>query len=157
MNKQHHYRLTTEWTGNTGAGTISYQGYDRSYSVCCEAKPVLYGSSDPAFRGDPIKHNPEELLVASLSACHMLWYLHLCAAAGVVVTAYCDQATGILVETGNGGGKFKEVMLKPVVTVLTADMVDKATKLHQQANELCFIANSVNFPVVHRAALKHQD
>lgn len=107
-------------------------------------------SSDPAFRGDSTKYNPEELLVASLSSCHMLSYLHLCTVAGVVVTAYTDNATGIMEQTPDGGGHFTEVTLNPVVVVSDESMVNKANELHHQANQLCFIANSCNFPVVHK-------
>lgn len=149
MDKEHNYNITLKWTGNTGTGTSNYRSFERSHSIIIENKPEILGSSDPAFRGDKSKHNPEELLVASLSSCHMLWYLHLCAEAGVVVIDYIDQATGIMVETSNGGGKFKEVTLHPIVTVENASMIEKADALHKKANELCFIANSVNFPVKH--------
>lgn len=151
MSKEHRYLLTTEWTGNTGNGTINYQGYERSHTISINNKPDLYGSSDASFRGDNHKHNPEELLVASLSSCHMLWYLHLCASAGVVVTSYTDQATGIMIETTDGGGRFTEVVLNPVVTVETSTMIQEAVSLHEKAHQLCFIANSVNFPVLHQA------
>jgi organic hydroperoxide reductase OsmC/OhrA len=108
------------------------------------------GSSDPAFRGDPSRHNPEDLLLASLSACHMLWYLHLCAEAGIVVTSYHGHATGLMEDLGQGGGCFKEVTLNPEVVIDKQAMYDKAVALHQKANALCFIANSVNFPVKHK-------
>lgn len=112
-------------------------------------KKNIYGSSDPLFRGDKTKHNPEDLLVSSLSACHMLWYLHLCSQAGVIVTDYIDNATGTMVETESGGGQFTEVTLNPKVTVTDKAMIEKANELHQKANELCFIASSVNFRVRH--------
>lgn len=151
MDKEHIYNIATKWTGNTGTGTSNYRSFERSHTIYVENKPEILASSDPAFRGDKSKHNPEELLVASLSSCHMLWYLHLCAEAGVIVIEYADQATGIMMETSNGGGKFKEVTLNPVVTVENASMTEKANALHKKANELCFIANSVNFPVKHQA------
>ncbi len=151
---QHHYNVTIQWTGNKGTGTDNYKNYERSHQIIIENKPDISGSSDPAFRGDKTKHNPEELLVATLSSCHMLWYLHLCAEAGIIVLDYNDNATGIMVETSNGGGKFSEVTLNPVVTVSDNSMVDKANKLHKKANELCFIANSVNFPVIHNPTAK---
>ena len=157
MNKEHHYSLTTEWTGNTGKGTINYMGYDRAFTVHCNDKSPLFGSSDPAFRGDKNKHNPEELLVASISSCHMLWYLHLCAEAGIVVISYSDTAEGIMEETSNGGGRFKEVTLNPAVVVQRTDMIEKARQLHARANELCFIANSVNFVVSHVTAITSMD
>lgn len=154
MQGQHHYKATIKWTGNKGTGTDNYRNYERSHQITIENKPDIAGSSDPAFRGDKTKHNPEDLLVASLSACHMLTYLHLCAVAGVIVTDYIDTATGIMVDTPNGGGQFTEVTLNPIVTVTEQDMVDKANELHKKANELCFIANSVNFPVRHHSTSK---
>src|ERR1700712_2700684 len=102
----HHYQSSLTWTGNKGTGTSNYRSYERSHNIAIENKPLIEGSSDPAFRGDGTKHNPEELLVASLSACHMLSYLHVCAEAGVVVIAYTDDATGTMEETGDGGGHF---------------------------------------------------
>lgn len=151
MNRAHTYQLTVTWTGNKGQDTHSYKSYERSHVITAAGKPEIPGSSDPAFLGDRSRYNPEELLVASLSSCHMLWYLHLCAEAGVVVTAYADAATGVMEETANGGGRFTEVILHPVVTVAEAAMIEKADQLHARANELCFIANSCNFPVRHRA------
>jgi organic hydroperoxide reductase OsmC/OhrA len=149
MNGQHHYKLTVNWTGNKGTGTSNYRAYERSHTITVENKFELLASSDPAFRGDKSKHNPEEFLVASLSSCHMLWYLHLCADAGIIVTDYVDHATGIMVETPDGGGHFTEVTLNPVVTVTETSMTAKANELHKKANELCFISRSVNFPVLH--------
>ena len=152
MRGLHHYNLLISWTGNKGSGTSTYRAYERSYSILAEGKPEIQGSSDPAFRGDLTKYNPEDLLLASLSSCHMLSYLHLCAEAGIVVTAYSDDATGTMEETANGGGRFKEVTLNPVVTVTEEAMISKANQLHKQANEICFIANSVNFKVSHHPA-----
>jgi organic hydroperoxide reductase OsmC/OhrA len=149
MEKQHSYKATIKWTGNKGAGTDSYSSYERSHEIIIENKMDILGSSDPAFRGDKTKHNPEELLLSSLSSCHMLWYLHLCAEEGIVVTDYIDTVTGTMVETSDGGGKFTEVTLNPSVIVTDEQMVVKANALHKKANELCFIANSVNFPVKH--------
>ncbi len=149
MEKQHSYKATIKWTGNKGNGTDSYSSYERSHEIIIENKMDILGSSDPAFSGDKTKHNPEELLLSSLSSCHMLWYLHLCAEEGIVVTDYIDTATGTMVETSNGGGKFTEVTLNPSVIVTDEQMVVKANALHKKANELCFIANSVNFPVKH--------
>jgi organic hydroperoxide reductase OsmC/OhrA len=149
MEKQHSYKATIKWTGNKGTGTDSYSSYERSHEIIIENKMDILGSSDPAFRGDKTKHNPEELLLSSLSSCHMLWYLHLCAEEGIVVTDYIDTVTGTMVETSDGGGKFTEVTLNPSVIVTDEQMVVKANALHKKANELCFIANSVNFPVKH--------
>lgn len=149
MIKQHLYSLQIQWTGNTGQGTTNYRSYERSHTIAIEGKPVLECSSDTAFLGDKTKYNPEDLLVASLAACHMLWYLHLCAESGVVVLEYIDMAKGTMAETSEGGGHFTEVTLYPKVTVLDQQMVHNALQLHQKANELCFIAKSVNFPVYH--------
>lgn len=157
MKGEHHYKLTVTWTGNIGAGTSGYRAFERSHIIEVENKPDLAGSSDPAFRGDKTKHNPEDLLVASLSSCHMLWYLHLCSEAGVIVTDYVDHATGTMIETSNGGGHFTEVTLHPTVTVTEQSMIEKANALHHKANELCFIANSVNFPVLHQATCRLAD
>lgn len=147
---QHHYSLTIQWTGNTGQGTSAYRAYERSHTISATSKPDIAASSDPAFWGDKTSYNPEELLVAALSSCHMLSYLHVCAEAGVVVIAYTDQATGTMVQTSDGGGHFTEVTLHPVVTVANPSMIDKAKALHHRANQLCFIANSCNFPVHHQ-------
>jgi organic hydroperoxide reductase OsmC/OhrA len=147
MSGLHRYVVSVEWTGNTGKGTASYKAYDRDHEVRITGKPVILGSSDPAFRGDAARHNPEELLVASLSTCHMLWFLHLCAREAVVVEAYADEAVGSMREDESGGGRFTEVVLRPVVTV--RGRADAATidGLHHDAHEKCFIAASVNFPV----------
>ncbi len=148
---EHHYRVTSSWTGNRGAGTDGYRGYDRSVDLRIEGKPVLQASSDKPFRGDPSKWNPEDLLVAALSECHLLSYLHACVTAGVVVVAYTDDATGTMVEDGRGGGAFREVVLRPRVVVADAAMIPAAEAAHAQANAWCFIANSVAFPVRHEA------
>jgi organic hydroperoxide reductase OsmC/OhrA len=154
MNRQHNYKLTVKWTGNTGTGTSNYKAFERSHSILADNKTEILGSSDPAFRGDKTKHNPEELLLGSISSCHMLWYLHLCAEAGVIVTDYIDNATGTMMETSNGGGKFTEITLHPMVTIADNSMREKAQALHKKANELCFIANSLNFPVHHMPTVK---
>jgi organic hydroperoxide reductase OsmC/OhrA len=152
--KDHKYALTVKWTGNRGQGTSGYRDYDRSHTISVEGKQEILASSDTAFRGDPTKHNPEDLLLASLSSCHMLWYLHLCADAGVIVTDYTDHATGIMVESPTGGGHFTEVTLHPVVTITDISRADQANELHKKANEKCFISNSVNFPVHHAPLCK---
>lgn len=147
--KTHHYNTIVNWTGNKGRGTESYKAYTRDYNIEATGKPEIKGSSDPAFLGDPARYNPEELLLASLSSCHMLWYLHLCSEAGIVVTDYSDNAEGTMAETPDGSGHFTAVTLKPVVTVKEGSMIDKANELHHKANIMCFIANSCNFPVSH--------
>ena len=155
MAKIHRYAVTVEWTGNTGAGTSDYRSYRRSYEISAgERKPRIPGSSDPAFRGDPARWNPEELLVAALSACHQLWYLHLCAEAGIVVTDYLDRAEGVMEETDDGSGRFRRVVLRPTVTVAAGSDMTKALELHKLAYGKCFIANSVNFAVEHEPEIK---
>lgn len=144
--KSHSYSLLVQWTGNRGTGTSGYQEYDRSHEISAKGKPVIACSSDPVFRGDPRRYNPEELLVAALSSCHMLWYLHLCAVSGIVVEDYVDNATGRMIETEDGGGRFIEVVLHPSTAMLSGDAM-LAQQLHEKAHHLCFIANSVNFPV----------
>jgi organic hydroperoxide reductase OsmC/OhrA len=145
--KTHTYTCTMTWTGNTGQGTASYKAYSRDHVYSGPGKPDLPGSADPAFRGDAGRYNPEELLVASLSSCHMLWYLHLCAIGGVNVLAYRDEAKGTLAEDAAKGGYFTEVTLYPKVTIAKGGDVAKARELHHSAHAKCYIANSVNFPV----------
>lgn len=153
MAQLHHYKATTRWIGNRGNGTADYKAYDRNHDISIEGKPTLLCSSDPAFRGDKSRQNPEELLVGSLSGCHMLWYLHLCAANHVVVTAYEDEALGTMEENKDGSGQFTEVILQPRVTVTDENMVEKARALHHEANKMCFIARSVKFQVAHKPVI----
>lgn len=145
--RQHHYEVTVVWTGNLGEGTRGYRGYSRDLEISAAGKPAIPGSSDPTFRGDRSRYSPEDLLVISLAQCHMLWYLHLCAEAGVVVTGYTDLATGTMAESADGSGQFTEVVLRPRIDVAEAEMVDRAAALNERAHELCFIARSVNFAV----------
>lgn len=146
---EHRYTVRTTWTGDRGTGTSGYREYDRAATIEIDGKPALLASSDKPFRGDPSRWNPEDMLVAALSECHLLSYLHACVKAGVVVVGYEDEASGLMVEDGRGGGAFREVVLRPRVTVADASMTDAATAAHAQAHEWCFIANSVNFPVHH--------
>lgn len=146
-NKTHLYQLEVLWTGNTGQGTSNYRAYERSHEIKIEGKPSILGSSDPAFCGEKTRYNPEELFVASLSACHMLWYLSLCAEERIIVVRYLDKVTGTMIETEDGGGRFTEVVLKPVVTITESSDRALAAQLHEKAHHLCFIANSVNFLV----------
>nr|WP_315035205.1 OsmC family protein [uncultured Chryseobacterium sp.] len=154
--KSHHYKAKIQWTGNKGKGTSGYRDYERSHAISIESKIVIEGSSDPSFRGDKTKHNPEELFLSSLSSCHMLWYLHFCSEEGIIVTDYTDEATGIMAETANGSGHFTEATLHPIVVVSEESMIEKAKLLHHKANEYCFIANSVNFPVKHQSNIRVQ-
>jgi organic hydroperoxide reductase OsmC/OhrA len=155
--KQHHYDIRVTWTGNRGAGTATYKAYGRDLVISAAGKPAIPGSSDPAFRGDASRYNPEDLLVASLSACHMLWYLHLCAAHGIVVTAYEDAAQGRMIEKADGSGAFAEVTLCPVVKIAADADETKALVLHEEAHRFCFIANSVNFAVKHAPQISKEE
>jgi len=149
MPRRHKYETRSAWTGDRGEGTSDYRAYDRTYDTTTSGRELIRGSSDPAFRGDADRWNPELLLVAALSQCHMLSYLHRCAVNGVVVTGYEDVAEGVMVETPDGGGHFEDVVLRPVVTVAAREMVERAQALHEDASAVCFIAASVNFPVRH--------
>lgn len=149
MPKSHRYTVTVEWTGNQGTGTSGQRAYARAHDIRIAGKPTIPGSSDPSFRGDPARYNPEDLLVAALSGCHMLWYLSLCASAGIVVTKYVDQAEGVMTEEADGGGQFQSVALRPQITVKRGADLEKAKALHRTAHAKCFIARSVNFPVEH--------
>jgi organic hydroperoxide reductase OsmC/OhrA len=157
--KQHLYKTNLQWTGNTGSGSESYRGYERSHIITVEGKQPIDGSSDPSFRGDKSKYNPEEMFVASLSSCHMLWFLHVCSEAGVVVMEYSDSATGIMMESADGNGRFSEVILHPQIKVKETWMLDKVDALHEKARHYCFIANSCNFPVRHEGTCEsvHED
>ena len=156
MAREHRYVVTIEWTGDQGTGTSHYRAYSRAHEIRVAGKPPIPASSDPGFRGDPARYNPEDLLVASLSGCHMLWYLHLCATAGIVVTGYIDQAEGTMVENPDGSGRFASVVLKPQITLKPGADLAKAHALHATAHQMCFIANSVNFPVTHEPTIREQ-
>lgn len=155
MAREHAYRTTVRWTGDRGTGTSAYRAYARDHEIGAEGKTaVIAGSSDPSFLGDPARYNPEELLLASLSACHMLWYLGLCAAAGVTVTGYVDAADGAMIETADGGGHFTSVVLRPRIRLAPGADQARAQALHHDAHDKCFIANSVNFPVTVEAVFE---
>jgi organic hydroperoxide reductase OsmC/OhrA len=154
MNKTHRYVVINRWTGNLGSGTSAYRAYSRNHELSADAKSApIAGSSDPAFRGDPSRYNPEELLVGALSACHMLVLLHLCADAGIVVAEYSDQAEGEMVEHPDGAGEFTRVILRPRMIITDPARIADAIALNHRAHELCFIARSVNFPVEHEPAV----
>lgn len=155
--KHHNYAVKVTWTGNTGAGTKSYRTYERAHDISAEGKPTIAGSADPAFRGDTSRWNPEDLLVASLSACHKLWFLALCSQAGVVVTAYEDSAEGNMIEEANGAGQFTSVTLRPYVIISANSDEARAMELHHEAHAMCFIARSVNFPVAHEPTIVRED
>lgn len=146
--REHQYRITTTWTGNLGSGTSDYHAYSRNHEIKILGKSApLLASSDTAFRGDPARYTPEDLLVAALSSCHMLSYLHLCADAGIVVTEYEDAANGFMAEHPDGSGEFTRVLLRPRVVITDSSRISDAKALHHRAHELCFIARSVSFAV----------
>jgi organic hydroperoxide reductase OsmC/OhrA len=146
---EHHYSLTVHWTGNLGEGTSSYRGYSRDHDVRIPGLPVLLGSADPTFHGDRSRYNPEQLLLAALAQCHLLSFLHVAVRHGVVVTDYRDEATGLMRLNRDGSGQFESVTLHPRVVVADPAHVELAEQLHREANQICFIARSVNFPVTH--------
>lgn len=145
---EHNYAIDLEWTGNRGTGTSDYKSYGRDHVVRTEGAHEISGSSDRAFRGDPDRWNPEEMLLAALSQCHLLSYLHVAATNGIVVVGYTDAATGVMEQTHDGGGHFTSATLRPVVTIAAGDP-ELATSLHEEASRMCFVASSVNFPVLH--------
>lgn len=158
MNHKHTYAVTVTWTGNLGSGTTGYKHYSRDFSLDAEGKPTVAGTADLAFHGTPGRWNPEDMLVAALAACHKLSYLHLCAVNNVVVTSYVDHAEGTMLFDGNtGSGRFEQVTLRPEVAVSEESDPTLAQALHEKAHELCFIANSVNFPVHCEAAIRVTD
>jgi organic hydroperoxide reductase OsmC/OhrA len=152
MGHRHEYRTTITWDGAGERGTSSYAGYGRQYRIRVDGKPDIEASADPSFRGDPTRHNPEDLFVAALSACHMLTYLALCAGKGIHVVAYEDAATATMETTPDGGGRFTEVVLHPAVTIVQGDAA-LAMTLHDNAHTLCFVANSCSVPVRHEATI----
>ena len=149
MADEHRYTANVSWTGNLGQGTRTYKGYARHFDITCPGKPTILGSADSAYLGDSDRHNPEDLLVAALAACHMLWYLHLCAVEKVEVAAYRDAADGAMRANPDGSGEFEKVTLRPHVTITGGSCAETAMSLHQRASTMCFIARSVNFPVEH--------
>jgi len=153
VRRTHRYDLAVSWTGNRGSGTSGYRDYGRDHVISADGRPEIAGSADPVFRGDKTRWNPELELVAALSQCHMLAYFHVCATAGIVVTAYQDAPYGLMAETDDDGGHFTEVVLRPSVTVADAAVAERARELHEDASRKCLIASSVNFPVRHEPAV----
>ena len=145
--KKHQYQIQVKWTGNLGKGTKDYKSYSRNHEILANGKSIIPGSSDPSFRGDADRYNPEDLFVSTLASCHMLWYLHLCSVNKITVVAYQDNTIGTMLEKEDGSGAFEKVVLRPSITILEKDKEDLAISLHHEAHEKCFIANSVNFPV----------
>lgn len=157
MERKHEYKSTLIWTGNRGSGTMDYRAYDRYFTIKIDGKEDIKGSSDPLFRGDKSLHSPEDMLLASVSSCHMLWYLHLCADNGIVVLEYIDEALGIMQEEKDGSGKFTQIVLRPNVVIAQGGDVDKAIQLHHESGKMCFIANSLKFPIVYEPKISISD
>jgi len=151
--KEHRYHVKLNWTDENGKGTTSYTDYSRNHQANVKGKPALQLSSDQAFRGDATKYNPEDMLVASLASCHMLWYLHLCSKSGITVVKYEDNAEGLMLQEDTGGGRFEKVVLHPEITIVEKDKIELAHKLHEEANQKCYIANSCNFPIKHQVKI----
>ena len=148
--RSHQYRITSHWTGNSGSGTSAYTAYSRAFECSGEGKSAaIPGSSDPVFRGDPARYNPEELLVAAVSSCHMLWVLHLCSDAGIVVTEYTDEAWGEMVEHPDGSGEMNSVVLRPRMRISDPARAPEVPAIHDRAHAVCCLARSVRFPVRH--------
>jgi organic hydroperoxide reductase OsmC/OhrA len=148
LHKRHQYNAKLRWTGNRGTGTSHYRAYGRDHEISGDGKTIaIPASSTPVFRGDEDRYNPEELMIGALSGCHMLWFLHLCAEAGIVVTSYEDDAQGTMEMNPDGSGNFTEVVLHPRVQYDETPPRENIDDLHHRAHELCFIARSVNFPV----------
>ncbi|MBM7783260.1 OsmC family protein [Arthrobacter tumbae] len=146
---EHHYLVRVVWTGNQGDGTSSYRSYTRDHEVASAGVPVIFGSADPTFHGNPDRWNPEQLLLAALSQCHMLSYLHMAVKSGIIVTAYEDAAEGTMRLNADGSGEFTGVTLKPRVTITDSTVKHTAQSIHADAAAACFIGRSVNFPVLH--------
>lgn len=144
---EHRYESQIRWTGNTGSGTRTYSGYDRTWSVEVPGKAPIPCSNDPLLGGDPALMNPEDLLLSSLSACHMLWYLHLASQNKIEVTAYCDTPQGVGQVDADGSGEFTAATLQPQVTITPGSDAGRAQALHWDIHKYCFIARSVKFPI----------
>lgn len=151
MTGQHEYTAAVRWTGDRGEGTKHYRGYDRTWDIETPGKAVVHCSNDPLFGGDPTRANPEDLLISALSACHMLWYLHLASKAGIVVRGYEDQPVGVGEIAANGAGRFLHATLRPKITVERGADLSRADAIHEETHAYCFISRSVNFPVSYEA------
>lgn len=157
MTKQHDYTARIAWTGNRGTGTSAYRAYDRTWEIATAGKPVVQCSNDPLLGGDPSRHNPEDLLLSSLAACHMLWYLHLASNAGLVVLAYEDAPLGVGENAPSGAGRFLRAVLRPRIVLAAGSDLAVADAIHARIHEVCFIARSVNFPVSYEASYELRD
>ena len=152
--KLHEYNTTIEWTGNNGTGTSAYTAYDRSYTIQSEGKPIIEGTADPAFRGDASKYNPEEMFLASIASCHMLWFLHLASSNDITVMSYTDQPVGMMIQNQDGSGQFENVILRPTIEIVQKEKSGMINALHHAASQNCFIARSLNFKVTYESTIK---
>jgi organic hydroperoxide reductase OsmC/OhrA len=139
--KEFRYQVGVTWMGNDGSGTSS-KSFSRDLEIAAAGKPTIVGAAPSDFGGHDRSWSPEELLVGAVSQCHMLTYLFLCARNGIVVESYEDDATGTLVVEGAAGGHFREIALRPHVTISSGEL-DLAEKLHDDASAGCFIGRSV--------------
>lgn len=150
MERKHLFEVETIWTGNRGAGTLDYRAYSRNFTLKMEGKADIQGCSESIFNGDRTLHNPEDLLLASVSSCHMLWYLHLCSKKGIIVLEYTDSAKGTMKEEADGSGRFTEIILSPKVVINSESNLELALQLHEETGKMCFIANSLNVPILYQ-------
>ena len=149
----HQYSLKVQWEGNRGSGTSSYQAYKRDFTVQHPNKTEILGSADPAYLGDVSRWSPEDLMVAAASACHKLWYLHLCAVNKIIVLSYVDQAIGYMEDVDpKKRGHITQIILRPHVELSAESDQPLAAALHEKAHHECMIANSVNFPIICEAS-----
>jgi len=149
---KHLFKAEANWTSSPNPEQSASKFYSKSHKIVIEGKPVLNVSAAKAFKGDPELYNPEDLLLSSLVSCHMMSYLYVCSQNGIEILEYSDNAEATLEVSPDGSGRFVEVVLKPKVKISNPDKTDLALELHTKANQLCFIANSCNFPVLHEAS-----
>ena len=152
MPKTHDFTAQIVWTGDRGAGTKEYRGYDRTWRIATPSQIPIECSNDPMLGGDPTKQNPETLLLSGLAACHMLWYLHLASNARIIVRGYEDAPVGVGETGARGEGRFLRAVLRPKIRVDRGTDLAKADTLHHEVHHFCFIARSVNFPVTYEAS-----
>lgn len=151
---KHLFKAAINWTSKQNPPDSTKRFYSKSHQIKIEGKPVLEVSAAKAFKGDPELYNPEDLLLSSLVSCHMMSYLYVCSQNGIEVLEYSDNAEATLEVSPNGSGRFVAAKLYPKVKILNPEQIQLALDLHQKANELCFIANSCNFPVMHHASVE---
>jgi len=153
MGNTHKYTTAVRWTGNTGQGTATYKGYERTWDIAVPNKEIIHCSNDPLLGGDPTKMNPEDLLLSALSACHMLWYLHLASVAKIKVLAYEDHPIGDGENLPDGSGRFLSATLKPRIEVVAGSDIERALDIHNEIHKYCFVARSMNFPISYEAEI----